>query len=345
MNIWRVILKGLGRQRVTRARRPLIVLAYHDLCEKGDIDSWMRIDVSRFREHVRLLEECGTLLGPDDLARLSDLPATGPCFLLTFDDGAANWLRLAVPVLQESAAQALFFVSTHPVLTGEPFWFDRVVWGLQSSDTVSVDLRSFGLRNYRFRRTHGRRRWDDIQRLMVDIKRLGNPADPSVERVIRRIESLGEPSRTDPHLRPLTVAELQQMACVEHCHFGSHGHRHQILTRLAGRQLSDDLGRSHSLLEEMTGQPVKDIAYPNGDCDGRVAQACREAGYERGFTVRAAAVSLRRADPYRMPRLLVGAYDSAETLAVRIAKLVLRTLRDGVGAILGEAASSSSRPA
>ena len=129
-----------------RGRNPAVVLAYHDLRDGGDPDAWWRVDVSSFRAHLQCLSRVGRFISPDGLDAPGADASEGLQFLLTFDDGFANNCRLALPVLRDLGVHALFFVSTHHVLTGEPFWFDRLVSGLQREQVTALDLRALGLR-------------------------------------------------------------------------------------------------------------------------------------------------------------------------------------------------------
>ncbi len=323
-------------RRALRAA-PLVVLGYHDLSEEQDLSSWLRVKASLFREHVRRLGAIGRFAGPGDLDHVDELPRDRPNFLLTFDDGYANHLRLGLPILEESDAPALFFVSTHHAETGEPFWFDRVVTPLQAAGVTVLDLRKLGLRRYRFRGADGAPRWDDIQTFLVDLKQFGDPGDLSVDRVLDHLErhygSAGAPHRE--RLRPLRLDELRRLAGSPLCHIGAHGHRHEIFTRLDDAALAGALSRSRELLREVTGTAPGDIAYPNGDFDERVLRACREAGFTRGFTAAAGAVG-SGFDPLRIPRILGGGYDSADALERRIRSVLVSASFRGAGRRRGD---------
>src|SRR5262245_29737133 len=131
--MWRAPLKrALGSASVTRqllrtGAGGLIVLCYHDLRETEDFRSWLRLEVTEFRRHLRALLELGTFVPPSALDRVQDLPTRRLQFLLTFDDGCPNNLRLGAAALEETGIPALFFVSTHHMVSGQPFWFDRIV--------------------------------------------------------------------------------------------------------------------------------------------------------------------------------------------------------------------------
>jgi peptidoglycan/xylan/chitin deacetylase (PgdA/CDA1 family) len=91
-------------------RRP-VVLAYHGVGRVDPADDPKRLVISpeRLASHVRLLQRRGyTFLTAEEL-----LDAGGPrprTAVLTFDDGFANWLTDALPVLAELDVRATFYV-------------------------------------------------------------------------------------------------------------------------------------------------------------------------------------------------------------------------------------------
>ncbi len=313
----------LTRLGAARARRGILILGYHDLAADGQPSSWMRVPQSDFDRQLALLGQIGEFVGPDALDTMGAVDGRLR-LLLTFDDGYVNNYRMALPILRKHATPALFFVSTWHAQTQEPFWFDRIVTPIQTEWLTELDLRDAGLTAYRFQPQDGPRRWDGIQRLLTDVKTLGNPGEETFDRVLARCTAEGGQSaaRALADCRPLTADELRAMSDSGLCHFGSHSHRHEILTLLGNAELADALARSRGFLEETLARPVADIAYPNGDVDARVVAAVREAGFRRGYTTRPAPA---RAGEERLllPRVLVGGYDTPTILFWKLNRALL----------------------
>jgi peptidoglycan/xylan/chitin deacetylase (PgdA/CDA1 family) len=330
-DMWTRLLAGIGSAAGGRwvagsGRGRLVVLCYHDLCERDDFTSWLRVEVARFREHLEALAAYGRFVAPDALENLDELPADRLHFLITFDDGYLNNLRLAADVLEQNDVPALFFISTHHLVSGEAFWFDRVVTRIQAAHLSRLDLSHFGLDDYRFFATDGARRWEDIQRLLTDLKHLGNPNEPSVARILGFLDSeYGIAAEVhDQRLRPLTIQELIQLASRRQTSFGSHGHQHEILSRLGQNALAESVSASKQILEGVLNRPIDEIAYPNGDEDQRVIDACIKAGYRRGYGTDPGLVP-RKPDLWRIPRLFVGGYDTAADVIANVNTLLVKT--------------------
>ena len=310
----------LTRLGAARTRGGVLILNYHDIAADGDPTCWLRVPQAEFDRQLSLLERVGEFVTPDALAAAAQdgrhSAREGRLrLLLTFDDGYVNNRYLALPVLEKHGAPALFFVSTFHAATGEPFWFDRVVACVQADRRETLDLREFGLGWYGFATADDRHRWEDVERVLVAIKTLGNADDPRVDAILRRCEELSGPAARKylTGCRPLGRDDLRAMRASGLCSFGSHGHRHEILTYLDDVALAANLAASRAYLEDALGEPTRDIAYPNGNLDGRVVRAVQEAGFKRGYTtVRGVARSGH--DPLRLPRVLIGGYDDPTTL-------------------------------
>jgi peptidoglycan/xylan/chitin deacetylase (PgdA/CDA1 family) len=66
---------------------------------------------------------------------------------------------------------------------------------------------------------------------------------------------------------------------------GSHSRTHPHLPELDDGRLREETAGSRQALEELVGAPVTLFAFPYGEHDQRVVDACRAAGYERVFSV------------------------------------------------------------
>lgn len=66
---------------------------------------------------------------------------------------------------------------------------------------------------------------------------------------------------------------------------GSHSLSHPRLTRIDEARLREEVTASRDKLGELIGSTVSLLAFPYGDYDSRVVDACRDAGYERLFGI------------------------------------------------------------
>ncbi|HVR43921.1 MAG TPA: polysaccharide deacetylase family protein [Thermoanaerobaculia bacterium] len=84
----------------------------------------------------------------------------------------------------------------------------------------------------------------------------------------------------------------------------SHTTTHPFLTKQDDAALEKELAGSRALLEKKVGKPIRYVAYPYGDYDGRVAEATQAAGYDAGLTCNFGEVRAG-SDPFRMNRVVI----------------------------------------
>ncbi|MBK9303619.1 MAG: polysaccharide deacetylase family protein [bacterium] len=291
------------------------VLCYHDLREDDDFANWLRLPVTEFDRQLTWLGRAARFIAPEDLDAPERLDRRRLNVLLTFDDGYLNNLKLALPLLEAHRAPALFFVSTRPMQDQQPFWPDLVLTPVQALRLERLDLTAFGFADYRFHPADDGRRWEDLERLLVDLKRVGNADHPRVAAALAHITGTHGAAAAE-HLqrfRPLTADEVGAMSRSPWVRIGSHSHDHVLLTYLDDQALAMNLTESRRILGGITGSPPADLAYPNGSWDERVAAAARQAGYARAWASNPGLFA-PGAPKMALPRLMVGGYDSLGVL-------------------------------
>jgi len=117
--------------------------------------------------------------------------------------------------------------------------------------------------------------------------------------------------------RPLgmTAAMIREVSENGIC-IGSHSVTYPILSRLNAEQLHVELKDSKSALEDMTGSPCRDLAYPFGRYNALVKEIAAESGYE--YCLGASPKESPR-DRWALPRLGI-----PETLSTRRYAIAIR---------------------
>ncbi len=185
---------------------------------------------------------------------------------------------------------------------------------------------SYRVAHFSFQSSDDARRWDDIQRLLVEIKTLGNPRQPAVDRALSRCkEVVGKCGRAAMrNCLTLDVREICIMCATGCCHFGSHDHRHKILTYLDDAALVAYMCNSHASLNQILGAPLRDLNSPNRDADAKVVATASVVDYIHGYIIEERVVRPRN-DPFCLPRLQAGGYDTRAVPTYRLNRALLRT--------------------
>jgi peptidoglycan/xylan/chitin deacetylase (PgdA/CDA1 family) len=83
---------------------------------------------------------------------------------------------------------------------------------------------------------------------------------------------------------------------------GSHSVSHDKLPQCGTARMREELAESKTYLEDLTGRPCDDLAYPYGHYNEAVKDAARSAGYRRAF---AASPATSIADTFALPRIAI----------------------------------------
>jgi peptidoglycan/xylan/chitin deacetylase (PgdA/CDA1 family) len=126
-------------------------------------------------------------------------------------------------------------------------------------------------------------------------------------------------------LRPLTWGELADLRD-DGWEVGSHTVTHPLLPGLSGQELREQLERSRASIADHLGG-CETLAYPYGVADARVADAARAAGYLAACVLTGAHFT---DEPYRRPRVGLGAADTGGRLRLKVSGVGLGFRRSPV---------------
>jgi len=322
-----------ARRLVARFLPTAVVLAYHRVASPPQDPQLMCVSPAHFAEHLRLMRQAGECVTLRDLVRwgaVGHVPRRA--IVVTFDDGYADNLEVAEPLLRAAGVPATVFVASGGLDVGRHFWWDeiealllhtgevpaeitltasgrRFAWTLKTADPSSTAMAGPEVT-----------RWDVArpetpsprQAAYRDITRLCRGLAPDERDMALRslVAQLGEPRAVSGHrrLNPAGVAELAASAVVE---VGAHGVSHTPPSVLSPQRRAEEFLDGKHQLEEMSGRSVDLLSYPFGapddltsDC-GRVALDC---GY-MAACANSPRLVWRQSDPYRLPRFLVRDWD------------------------------------
>lgn len=237
-----------------------------------------QITVAHFAQFVESLLERGyQFVSPADLANLHD----GRYVMATFDDGYFSNLHV-LPILEEFRIPAVFFISTGHVVEGRSYWWDVL---------------------YRERR----RRGATSKQISNEARSLKSLTHDQIE--ARLTGEFGDRSLVPVNDidRPLSPAELAEMARSPYVHLGNHTRNHAILTNYGLDEVRSQLVGAQDDLVRMTGSSPDIVSYPNGNHSAQVLQIASEVGFNWGITVERQANTLPL-EPANHGHLRLGRY-------------------------------------
>jgi peptidoglycan/xylan/chitin deacetylase (PgdA/CDA1 family) len=118
------------------------------------------------------------------------------------------------------------------------------------------------------------------------------------------------------NVSPLTrrqIRSLAQRGSVE-----AHTVSHVALSGLEYEDQVAEIAENRDYLEEITGQPVRFLAWPYGDVNESAIEAATAAGILVAFGLGATAVDIETIDWYAVPRMTIYVDDDLETFAAKV---------------------------
>jgi peptidoglycan/xylan/chitin deacetylase (PgdA/CDA1 family) len=276
----------------------LSILMYHRVYAQADTLFPGEPDAVGFERLMRFVARSFNVMTLGQAVRRlqqGDLPPRA--LVITFDDGYADNVEVALPILQSCGLVATFFVSSG-FLDGGRMWNDSVIEVVRTCPRAEIDLTTFDLGSCSLAGPAARRA--AIENLLPRIKYLTLDARQTA------IAHLQE--RSGVHALPTNLMmssdQLRQLhrAGME---IGGHTVHHPILTTLTLPDAETEIRAGRSRLQEIIDAPVDVFAYPNGnpgrDYDHRHVDLLRRLGFS-GAVSTARGVARIGDDLFQLPR-------------------------------------------
>ncbi len=309
-----------------------LILRYHRVTDLRSDPHATAVSPGHFGEQLETLRAHFRPLALRSLVR--SLGHEGPPRLgvvITFDDGYADNLYQAKPLLERYEIPATVFVTTGQVEAGREFWWDELEAIFLRPGTLPAELKlegdggvfeadigddaTYGEDDFERHRYWNWRAATDptdrqrlFRRLFQHLRPMGDDERGAAMVALR--EWAGSESSPRRSHRPLSAAELTELNDGGLIEVGAHTVSHPLLSRLSPAEQRAQIEGSKTLLEDTLGEPVTSFAYPYGDV-GKATAAVRDAGVEAACTTRAGVV-FRNRDPLRLPRIYIGDWDGEE---------------------------------
>lgn len=298
------------------AGRSLVVLGWHNVrptwCFPAPPGAGEKGLEAQFRVLRRLANVVPLESGLRDLAAGRPLPPRAVA--ITFDDGYADNLELAGPMLRRLGLPATCFL-VPGILNGDVTpWWERLAWIF--AEGKAKELRWDGA----VHALTGPQRHVIFKRVAEDLKRRDRAARESA---IDDLQTQLEPSGAyDPSSQFLDWDGARRLQ--EYFTIGSHTMFHNILAQESAEAQHADLAESRRQIVDKLGGEVAVLAYPNGkgpDYDNDTIAAAEAAGYEFSITTRNGPT--RRESPrHEIPRWVMNPHRGARDFAKVVKYLV-----------------------
>ncbi len=267
------------------------VLPFHDPLLPNEPDA------EQFEWMIRLISECFSVIPLGEATeRLAQGKLPPAAASITFDDGYADNLTVALPILRKYDVAATFFIATG-FLNGGRMWNDDVIEAVRISPPGEIDWGEFDLGQHEVSDSSSRVRCYGA--VLRKLKYFQHAQRSEVAREIARRAGVLDRSNlmmTDEQLIELHNYEME---------IGGHTHSHPILECLPDSEAEREIEEGRIRLESLLGVPVSIFAYPNGvlsrDYSARHVAMVKRLGFRAAVST-AVGFSKTGDDPHQIPR-------------------------------------------
>lgn len=315
-------LRGKTRNLLRRREPGAVVMLYHRVAALSGDPQLLAVSPDRFDEHMRLIARDYQPISLSWLAscmRRGDVPERS--VVVTFDDGYADNLTYALPILAKHGVPATVFVATGNLDRASGFYWDKLedifLTGrdlpermaiAHEGETIAYAIEPSGLGD-----------GDDWNALAEPVTRRQRvylalcdklrPMPPAAQRSV--MGELCAWAGVSPEARPthrvMTGAQLRELAASPLIEVGAHTIDHPILATLPREEQHRQITQSKATLEAVTGRPIVSLSYPYGTRSSYTDETTAlvaGAGFDCGCSNFPGSVG-RSADPYQIPRVLI----------------------------------------
>lgn len=285
---------------------PILVLVYHRVTSLSSDPQQLAVCPDNFLNQMSFIKDNYPVLRfEDDWSKLKKTSV-----VITFDDGYADNVREALPVLEKIGVPATFFVTTGALGGGREFWWDELerILLAEREYPPTFELwddcfgRSWPTESFVERSTF-------YQKIHLLIKKVDTSRREDWFRQLRYWADIAEEGRSTH--RAMTVIELQKLASSGFVTIGAHTVSHTPLAALSNDEQQREIIESKRTLEGLTGRDITVFSYPFGgknDYNDETIRLCRNAGFVKAASNFPGQVH-RWTDPYQLPRQLVRNWD------------------------------------
>jgi peptidoglycan/xylan/chitin deacetylase (PgdA/CDA1 family) len=284
------LASGLGSQK------KLFVLIYHRVLNEPDFMRPGEVDKQAFSWQMALLAKYFNVLPVSEALeklKTNRLPARAVC--ITFDDGYADNLLNAAPILKKYQLSATFFIASG-YLEGGRMWNDSIIEAVRNMRQPELDLTDIELGQYTIATSEQKEA--AAQAIIKKIKYL-----ESSQR-LHLSEHIAELSNNLPNDLMLTHEQLKQLH-QQGMEIGGHTVTHPIMAKLNASDALQEVTDNKKMLEQLLQTEIRYFAYPNGkpgsDYLPDNTDLIKNVGYHAAFSTQWG-VAMASSDVWQLPR-------------------------------------------
>jgi peptidoglycan/xylan/chitin deacetylase (PgdA/CDA1 family) len=263
---------------------PAVILLYHRVTQISSDPQNIAVEPEKFYQQIQYLRNNCTLLTAHEFVDLFLNHRRFPkhSVLLTFDDGYADNVLEALPILESLNAQAIFYITTSLLDSEKELWWDDLerIFLLETNLPDGLEIEIKGV-VHRFDTSSMTYRNEAYRRLHRLIKYVTASERENIFTTLYSWSTLSSDGR--PSHRMMSTAELLRLSKSSSAVIGAHTHTHTALVNLSYDEQKKDIQQAQQILTKTLNYSPEHFSYPFGlkkDYTADTLQIVREMNYK-----------------------------------------------------------------
>ena len=285
-----------------------MVLLYHRVIDLDHDPQQLAVSPKNFQDHISYLKAQFSIISLQELVkRISSGKTINNCIVITFDDGYADNLYFAKPILEKIQVPATVFLTAGMIGACREFWWDELERIFLTDELFFKPLKiKINRQEYKWNiYTH-----DDslkvYKQLHPLLKYLSNDKRERILDDIFKWSDLDRNNGRETH-QILDEKEIRKLVEGELIEIGCHSFTHSALSAEPQERLFFEIVESKQRLEQIIHKRIRSFSYPFGqkqDIEMKAIRLVKDSGYNCGIVNIQGNID-EKTDLFMMPRRLI----------------------------------------
>jgi len=286
-------------------RKRLLILCYHGLSLQDEHEWHPELFVTGafLRRRFEIIRDSGYVVLPlgKAVARLRGGTLPSRSVVITFDDGAYNFIAAAAPLLEEFGFPATVYMSTYHCIHQRPILRLTLSYLLWRARLEVLDPSLFAGQKYPAALNDDTQREKLVAELLTEARVLSNDHEAQLAWLGQLAVRLGIDWENIVKSRILHLMTPEEVIDIARRGFDVQLHTHRHRTPRERSAFCSEVVENRRILEKLTGRPAVHFCYPSGGHDPPFLPWLRDLRVETATTCEP---GLARADhnPLLLPR-------------------------------------------
>lgn len=262
----------------------VLIVMYHGVVESNsNYFSARHLDLIQFEKQIKYLKENFDIISTEEAFKYKrdGTRTIRPTISVTFDDGFANNLYQALPILEKYKVPATFYISSL-CISDDNY---KCLWS-ESIAALNYFFKNSKIeyKEYKFNNGFDKHKKVSLNDFVKNLNKIER--DSFLNHLEKKYKLNSRLAKLPPEIwRLMTKDELKKLSRSSMVKIGTHAHNHYNLSKISFEEAKKDISQSKVLIDKLLNISINSIAFPDGDYNNIVKDFCASIGLKNMLAV------------------------------------------------------------